>query len=211
MIRIACFSDTHGQHKSKKLQEWFDKNSGDILIYAGDYQLNNFDDGTDFLHWISTTNYRKKVIVFGNHDGNYDILTTEAEKLKDIVILNQGFAKVFGINIFGSPYSPKFLDWWFMKSEPELEQLYAKIPKNTEILITHTPVFGILDEATNGYSLGSWALEDRIKELKKLKYHICGHVHEAHGKYKNGRITYFNGSILDESYKVANFPITFNY
>lgn len=211
MIRIACFSDTHGQHKSPKIIDWFNKNSGDILVYAGDFQLNNFDDGIDFLKWIALTQFRKKVITFGNHDGNYDIFTKEAEKFKDVVILNQEAKKILGINFFASPYSPKFLNWWFMETEPELERLYARIPKNTEILITHTPAYGILDEATNGYSLGSYALKKRIGELQKLKYHICGHVHEAYGKHKNGRLTSINCCVLNATYQVTNFPAVFNY
>ena len=45
MTKIACFSDTHGQHDSKKLNKWFSENTGDILIHAGDFQLTNIVTG----------------------------------------------------------------------------------------------------------------------------------------------------------------------
>lgn len=210
MVKIICFSDTHGQHKSKELNKWFTQHPGDILIFAGDLQLNHFDDGLDFLNWIAGLPFKKKVITFGNHDGNYDILIKEAKKYKnDVVVLNHGKVKLFGINIFGSPYSINFMNWWFMKSEPELDDLYKKIPSDTNILITHTPAFSILDKGVNGYSLGSASLANRIEELPKLKYHICGHIHESYGKEKRGKVTHLNASLLNHEYQLVNLPHIF--
>lgn len=209
MVRIVCFSDSHGQHKAKKLNNWFEKNPADILVFAGDLQLNSLDDGTDFLKWISNTPYTYKIVTFGNHDGNYEIFTNEARKFKDVIILNQKGKRVMGINFFGSPYSLNFYNWWFMKSEKELADLYDKIPNDTQVLITHTPVYGILDKSINGFSCGSESLKDKIEKLPKLKYHICGHIHEGYGKEKHGKITYINGSLLNYRYEMVNEPIKF--
>jgi len=209
MVRIVCFSDTHGQHRAKKLNKWIEQNPADILVFAGDLQLNSLDDGTDFLNWVSGTPYAYKIVTFGNHDGNYDIFTNEARKFKDVIILNQGFKSVLGVRFFASPYSLNFCNWWFMKSETELEDMYSKIPKDTQVLITHTPVYGILDKPINGFSCGSESLKNRIEELPKLKYHICGHIHEGYGKEKQGKITYINGSLLNYKYEMVNVPIKF--
>jgi len=211
MIRIACFSDTHGDHRNPKLVRWFNQNSGDILIFAGDYQINRLDSGIDFLNWISELPFKKKVITFGNHDNNYELVMEESKKHEDIIILNHNKVKLFGINIFASPYSVNFGNWWFMQSEPELEDLYAKIPSDTEILITHSPAKGMLDATLNGYSAGSLALAERIKQLPKLKYHICGHIHEGYGKEKLNGITFYNSSLLNFGYEMTHLPHLFKY
>lgn len=206
MIKITCFSDTHGQHH--KLDEWFGKNSGDILIFSGDLQTNNFDDGTDFVKWFSSLDYRKKIIVFGNHDGNYQMVRDESQKYNNLVLLNHEPVRILGINIFGSPYSVKFGNWWFMETERELERLYNQIPDNTELLITHTPAFGVGD-VVEGISVGSYSLKKRTEKLKKLKYHVFGHIHEGYGTERIGKITHVNGSLMDERYRAVNQPINF--
>ena len=210
LTKIVAFSDIHGQI-SNKLTQWFFNHPGDILIFAGDIQKNHFDRGEDFLFWIYNLPYTHKVITFGNHDGNFQDITDTAKKYEDIYILNHDSIIIDGIKIFGSPYSLPFLNWWFMKTEPELEKVYAQIPDDTNILVTHGGAFGILDETINGITTGSLSLANRITELKKLKYHISGHIHEAAGKLKVGRVTHINASILDERYRLVNDPVVINY
>lgn len=208
MKKITCFSDTHGKHR--ELSSWFEKNSGDILIYAGDYQKNSFDDGVDFLNWFASLPFSKKVLTFGNHDSNWEIVTHEARKFKSVIVLNQDYANVLGVKIFASPYSVKFGNWWFMKTEPELEELYAKIPNSTKVLVTHSPAFNTVDACSNGWLAGSKALADRINELPNLKYHVCGHIHEAYGMVKKNGLTYINAASMDELYHVVHEPFSFS-
>lgn len=210
-MKIVAFSDLHGQY-SKALDKWFNENPGDILFFAGDLQLNHSDDGKKFIEWLSKLPYKDKVVIFGNHDGNYEYTLEYASDYSDIHILNNESVEVQGIKIFGSPNSVKFLDWWFMKSEAELAEIYSKIPEDTDILVTHCPPFSILDCTDNGDYAGSLALFDRIQQLKNLKYHLLGHIHENSGKwFKKGNTTFYNCSVLDENYKFKNFPIMFEY
>ena len=210
MLNVSCFSDTHGQHRNAQLNRWFENNPGDILIFAGDLQKNISDNGLDFLQWFSELPYKKKVLTFGNHDWNHQQITERANDYKDLYVLNQTSVKLMGVRIFASPYSLPFCNWWFMKPETELEDLYAKIPENTDILVTHTPAFETLDECENGYNLGSMSLRDRVAELKKLKVHVVGHCHEAYGRNKYKNLTSYNGSVLDSKYRLVHSPITFN-
>jgi len=209
-MRIVVFSDIHGQI-SNKLTQWFFDHPGDILAFAGDIQKNHFDYGEGFLYWLNELPYTHKVITFGNHDGNWQDITALAKQYPSIHILNHDTITIDGIKIFASPYSLPFREWWFMKTEQELRELYRQIPDDVNILITHGAAFGILDEAMDGRNTGSISLAKRITELKKLKYHISGHIHEAAAKVKLGKVTYINASILDERYRIVNNPIIINY
>jgi len=210
LTKIVAFSDLHGQI-SNKLTQWFFNHPGDILVFAGDIQKNHFDYGEGFLYWLNELPYTHKVITFGNHDGNWADITTLAKSYNSVTILNHDAIVIDGIKIFGSPYSLPFREWWFMKTEQELRELYRQIPDDVNILITHGAAFGILDEAIGGRATGSTSLLKRIAELKKLKYHISGHIHENFGKLKVGRVTHINASILDERYRVVNDPVVINY
>jgi Icc-related predicted phosphoesterase len=210
-VKITCLSDTHGQHNSKKLNKWLAENSGDILIFAGDLQLNQYDDGKNFLSWMNDLSYKYKLMTFGNHDCNFQIIIDESKKYKNLFVLNHEFINIEGINIFGSPYSLPFLNWWFMKTESELGELYKLIPDNTNILFTHGCPFGILDKTEGGVLTGSKSLLNRIKELKDLKYCISGHIHEQYGKVKYDNVEFINASLLEEKYRLINTPIIIDY
>jgi Icc-related predicted phosphoesterase len=210
MTKIACFSDIHGQ-MSKKIAGWAINNPGDILVFAGDIQMNQTDDGKEFLAWTHSLPFESKVITFGNHDSNSELITEEARNYKDIVILNHQSAVIAGIKIFASPYSLPFGSWWFMAPESELEKLYADIPEDTEILVTHGGAFEILDKTVRGDNTGSVALRDRINELPNLKYHVHGHIHENYGEQKENNVMHINCSVLNEAYKLKNNPIIFYY
>jgi Icc-related predicted phosphoesterase len=218
-MKFIALSDTHGQHRSKKLNKFLNENLADVLLFAGDLQCNHFDDGLDFLDWLHNLPYKYKVMIFGNHDGNFEYVVEKAKEYNDIVILNNNFVIIENITIWGSPYSLPFLDWWFMKPDIELEEIYKTIPYNTNIILTHTPAFGILDMTNNKVLTGSISLLNRIKNLNTLnylKYHICGHIHEQSGtcemnnflELKN--VNFINASVLNEKYQLVHDPIIFN-
>lgn len=210
MASIISFSDLHGQY-SKKLNEWFISNPADVLLFAGDLQLNKYDDGSKFLSWIDKLPYEHKICIFGNHDSNFLNVLQEIKQYKNIHFLNNESINIDGINIWGSPYSVQFMNWWFMKSEDELEKIYKNIPEDTNILLTHTPPFGILDKTVGGINIGSKSLLDRIQELSNLKYHLFGHCHENFGVAKINKTIFMNASMLDEKYSFVNMPISFEY
>jgi Icc-related predicted phosphoesterase len=203
----VAFSDLHGQY-SKKLTRWFNEHPADILLFAGDLQLNGYDDGSFFLQWLNSLPYKHRVMIFGNHDGNYDYTMEEAKKYTSIHILNNESIIVDGIKIWGSPYSVQFGEWWFMKPDNELYDIYKNIPDDTDIVMTHTPAFGVLDKTIDGINAGSIQLRFRIDELNNLKYHVAAHIHEGYGMEK-GTATFINCSILDEKYRLVNDPVMF--
>ena len=211
MTKIICFSDTHGLHRAEKLNVWFHNNPGDILLFAGDAQRNELDDGTDFIDWLHTLPYTHKVAIFGNHDFNSKNMSFQSDFYDDIKILNQNIVYVEGIKIFGSPFSPKYGNWCFMKEDFELKKLYQEIPQDTKILITHSPAFGILDKTCEGFNAGSKSLLEKIEDLRFLRYHICGHIHEAYGIEMMGIRDSINASVVDENYVLKNLPVVVDY
>jgi len=69
LLRIVLISDTHMQHQKLVMPQ------GDLLIHAGDFtnrgrakEIKEFDD------WLGGLNYQYKVVVYGNHDTETDIL-----------------------------------------------------------------------------------------------------------------------------------------
>jgi Icc-related predicted phosphoesterase len=212
-MKIVVFSDIHGQ-QSKKLTQWFNNNPADLLLFAGDLQANQTGDyGIQFIEWFHELPYKDKIMVFGNHDGHYMSVINHVinKKYNDIRILIDGAIKIKGIKIFGSPHSVEFGSWWFMKKDDELEELWKKIPDDTDILITHGPPFGILDITINNSTTGSKTLLKRVNELKNLRYHIFGHIHESYGRININGKTFINASLLNEKYQMVNEPMIINY
>jgi hypothetical protein len=62
-----------------------------------------------------------------------------------------------------------------------LTDTYARIPADTEILLTHTPPYEVLDTTRRGKNAGCDVLAARLEELQACRLHLFGHIHEAHG------------------------------
>jgi hypothetical protein len=113
------------------------------------------------------------------------------------------------IKIWGSPWQPEFYNWAFNlpKNGEELKSKWDMIPEGVDILITHGPAWGILDdvEGNRNVHLGCELLAEKIKQIKP-KIHICGHIHSGHGHYFDGHTHYFNASALNEQYLYSHKP-----
>jgi Icc-related predicted phosphoesterase len=91
----------------------------------------------------------------------------------------------------------------------EINRVCNQIHEDTDILITHGPAWGILDEVRPAWKkghLGCEGLAKRIEEVKP-KIHIFGHIHDGYGKKKVGKTTFVNASICTEDYEPTNKPI----
>ena len=207
--KIICFSDSHGWNHNHILNKWFKNNPADILLFAGDYQRNNQDTGEDFVEWIAELPCKHKIIIPGNHDGNFDIVREKCKNYNNIHFIVHDSVEIEGIKFFCSAYSRIFGQWWFMESEDVLAYLYEKIPNDVEILVTHTPPFDKLDLTIQGVKAGSTSLNNRISELSKLKYSIFGHIHESKNETMVDEIQYINCSVVNELYELVNEPYIF--
>lgn len=212
---VTLISDTHDQHRSVNLP------GGDLLIHTGDFMTSGYSksQAEDFFKWMEYQDYDDIVFIAGNHDR---IMQNEPDAMKGILdgykcidYLEDTELVLYGdgpngdlpennIRIYGSPWQPEFYDWAFNlpRNGDVLKSKWDAIPTNTDILLTHGPAWGILDEVYNrrGVHLGCELLTERIAVVKP-KIHVCGHIHSGHGYYFDGTTHFFNASVLNESYK----------
>lgn len=200
-LKIDCISDTHGKHKKIALP------GGDILIHAGDVSgRGHSGEILPFLDWYAEQDYSHIILIPGNHDFGFE---KEPERYvkecadRNITLLNDSGCIVEGIKIHGSPVQPWFYDWAFNRQRgADIKRHWDLIPEDTEILVTHGPPYGILDDANGRGYVNHVGCEELYKKVvqTKVKLHIFGHIHEGAGyKYLDGK-TYVNASSLDGMY-----------
>ncbi len=206
-MKIVCISDTHGLHDKIVLPE------GDMIIHAGD--CTNFGSTAqviEFLDWFSQLNYKYKIFIAGNHDFFFEeqeeyIIEALLGLYPEVTYLEDSGIIIESIKIWGSPYTPTFFNWAFMRDRGnEIKQHWDEIPNDTDILITHGPPMRILDTTSEYKNVGCEDLLSAINKIKP-KYNIFGHIHGSYGTYKDCNTTFVNASICDEKYNPINKPI----
>ena len=209
MQKIVIIADTHTFHNKVILPK------GDILIHAGDLEIRSALELQIIIEWFESLDFKHIIWIGGNHDFYLEQLYNSniipANIPENIhYLINTGIT-IEGIKFWGSPFSSQFGNWAFMEHYNELKEIWDTIPSDTDIVITHCPAFGILDQLQQSFiSVGCPALRDKLKEIKP-KYHICGHIHEAYGVYQDEHTTYINASLLDEYYAMVNEPVEIDY
>jgi Icc-related predicted phosphoesterase len=212
MPRIVCLSDTHNCH------ELIDVPDGDILIHAGDATIQGTDyEIEQFLAWFTRWPHPHKIFVAGNHDWLYETDNRRARLMTahfNIKYLQDSFIEIEGLKIYGSPWQPRFFDWAFnLNRGPELAEKWALIPLDTDILITHGPPNGILDEVERRFGIertGCEELRSRVETLARfgnLRLHIFGHIHCAYGEDERFGVRFVNASTCDEQYAPTQPPV----
>lgn len=205
-MKISCISDTHGVcHKQLKIKDV------DLIIHAGDVSNRGLKtEVTEFLEWFSDQD-GDKIFIAGNHDFFFQYKKEEIDELisryPSVTYLMDESTEFEGLKIYGSPWQPWFYDWAFnLRRGSEIAEKWAKIPNELDILVTHGPAYGILDETVRGEKVGCEELLKKINEVKP-KYHISGHLHESYGQFKGENTIFLNASVLDEKYRFKNQPI----
>jgi Predicted phosphoesterases, related to the Icc protein len=206
-LKFVAFSDSHSRHHNLRLPK------GDVLICAGDISYRGKkEEVVDFLEWFKIQKHKYKIFIAGNHDFFFEkAKATEISKIipDNIIYLKDSGVEIEGINIWGSPVTPWFFNWAFNRHRgKDIKKHWDLIPENTELLITHGPVYGYLDQVINEENVGCKDLLERVKEVKP-KVHVCGHVHESYGSIKRGGVQFINCSVLNELYELVNKPIVF--
>lgn len=175
--RIFAFSDTHGTHRQLKIPA-----DTEILICAGDAVEDNLPGGEydDFLEWFKCQAGKYKIFVPDNHELSFGINAAYGIRpifLKHGIILMEDAMDDFDGITIGSISSNSIIE-------------SDDIPLNLDILVTHYPPFGILDDR-----LGSIEILNFVMKAKP-EYHLFGHVHSTGGQMSKSETTkYINISI----------------
>lgn len=210
-LRIYHIGDTHGNHDLLKVPSNIDMiiHSGDESNYLNPYK--NEPETRDFLEWYGNLDIKYKVFVAGNHSTAIckNLITRKEIEEKGIIYLENEEVVIEGYKIWGSPFSPTFGNWAFMKSRNTINRLWDNIPDDTDILITHSPPQGVLDLTYHGVELkqvGCSALMKRVMKIKP-KLHLFGHIHNTQEGLQNAGTTrlstlpetlFSNGSVVTD-------------
>lgn len=214
-IKIVVISDTHTYHDRITLPE------GDMLIHAGDFSFTgNPYELESFNNWFDKQDFKYKIAIYGNHELTLDpkknVYYKECrELLTSGIWLKESSVEIEGIKIWGSPATPEFMNWAFNYERGEdIKKIWDQIPE-CDILITHGPPFGILDQSSrNGEHLGDRDLLNAIQRVKP-QLSIHGHIHGGYGRvdeYISGhKTTFLNASICNEAYQPINSPFVIHF
>jgi Icc-related predicted phosphoesterase len=200
-------SDTHLRHKVFPLQV----PEADILIHSGDACLNGTAyEFREFMEWFGSLKARiAKIFVAGNHDVLFEKQAAFARSLipKEVTYLQDDPVEIEGLKIYGSPWQPEFCDWSFnLPRGHRLREKWNKIPRDTDVLVTHGPPMGVLDLNYDGEHVGCADLRDVVERVKP-RLHVFGHIHGDYGQAKLGRTLFVNASICDEAYRPIHDPV----
>lgn len=203
-ITIDCVSDLHGSYPTLP--------GGDLLIVAGDCTARDkVPEWVAFFEWIGAQKYTKKILIGGNHDRFLTQCPPGSEMNDDGTemydyLLDSG-TEFEGIKIWGSPWTPTFGEWHFMKERgKEITQVWNLIPDDTQILITHGPPMDILD-TVDYVNKGCLDLLMCVNRLPRLKLHVFGHIHEGYGILTKDKKIFVNASHMDRDYRPVNKPV----
>ncbi|RSL88716.1 hypothetical protein CEP52_015126 [Fusarium oligoseptatum] len=188
-ISVVCVSDTHCAQPEVP--------DGDVLLHAGDLtNRGSFEELQEQLDWLNTMPHRYKVVIGGNHDKLLDaeyvrqfpdrICEDEGTSRSDldwgdIVYLHNSsttlrFANGRRLKVYGSPLTECCGTWAFQY--PPIRQVWAgTVPDDTDILLTHGPPRGHLDNGGKG-------CPQLLKEVCRVRPRLVvfGHIHVGAGQ-----------------------------
>ena len=198
-MRICALSDTHGTYPIHECLEGL-SHYCDTLVHAGDFtggwvnrtnrQLIDITHRRSFHKFVQELvyvqkiyNFKNIIVVPGNHD---QIVQLEQRKCKAYfadhgihMLVDEGIV-IDGVKFYGTPWTNEFFNWYYMMPDKRLMLPFEAIDKDTDVLISHGPPYGILDQDMNDEHLGSRSL---LEVLGRNDHHIShcvfGHIHES--------------------------------
>jgi Icc-related predicted phosphoesterase len=181
-----------------------------------------------FLKWLSKQPFKYKIFIAGNHDRFLEDKRLIAEDIisryqdNGIVYLKNSSFECEGLKFYGTPHQPYFGGWAFNVPDfNKLVYIYQQIPDDVDILLTHCPPYGILDQShyptysnpTGENHLGS--MELKVVLAEKNLYNNAprvvafGHIHGDGGKMLQvGDTLYINAALCNEDNDPINNIIT---
>lgn len=212
-MKIVAISDVHGRQNKITIPEC------DILISCGDYSFRGEHHMVrDYHKWLDKQPAKHIISVQGNHEvmvqRDFQLMKAAAvEMCPRVHFVEEGLVEVEGIRIWCSAWTPFFHDWAYNAFRgPDIQAHWDLIPNDIQILVTHGPPAGVLDETirANGDPTGEHVgCEDLAEAIRRVKpdLHFFGHIHCGHGQLHRDGVSYYNVSICDEMY-VASNPVT---
>lgn len=194
-MEIVHISDTHGNHSNLNLPR------GDVLVHSGDFSDTSYEIETaSFLDWFRVQPFEHKILIGGNHDAT--LSECKGEELshynfEGIHYLNETELMIDGLKFYGSPRTPCEFSMAFVYLESEAQHEWNNLPADVDVLITHGPVYGVLDA-----EFGCKKLKAKVEQMTNLKAHLFGHIHEAAGLLKLEETIFSNAALTMQTIKL---------
>jgi Icc-related predicted phosphoesterase len=182
-MRLACTSDTHGQHASIRVPEC------DVFVHAGDFtRRGRPSEALHFLDWLAAQPARHKLVTPGNHDRcserEPEWFAEEAAQ-RGVSLLIDCEQVCEGVRFWGSPVTPRFRNMAFNRDRgAAIRSHWERIPEGIDVLVTHGPPRGIGDRMLLGAHVGCQDLRAELERIQP-RVHVFGHIHEAFGHYRS--------------------------
>lgn len=211
MKRIWHISDTHTHEKMLSIPE-----NIDWLIFSGDESnyndARNHNECLDFLEWLEKVEIPVKIMIAGNHSFAIEkrLVTKKEIEKRGVIYLENSEIVIDGIKIFGTPYTPSFGNWNFMKDRSKMHKVWDVMSKDVDVIISHGPPKGILDltyDRNNNLEMcGDSNIKTRLlKEEFSPSLFCFGHLHNCQDiinagivKLSEYDITFSNGSVVTD-------------
>lgn len=199
-LKILHISDTHGFHNQFSPYTW---DNVDVVVHSGDCSnvmspYLNEHEVRNFIEWYKHVPVQYKIYVAGNHDTSIERRCVTKQDFTDngIIYLENEEVVIEGVKFYGSPITPTFGAWAFMKKREKTHEVWQMIPDDTDVLIVHGPPKGIrdlsYDRNGNLEFCGDESLVKRCRKLGDTLQLVCfGHIHNMEGVLYNQGVSQY--------------------
>lgn len=192
-MRILHISDTHDCHHRLR-----DLPAADVLVHSGDFcMVGSEAEAIDFMNWLCDLPYAHKIFICGNHDDCMYGANISGLDPNVRYLCNSG-VEIDGVKFYGVPMFTG--DCVTDRQKCNID----RIPSDTDVLITHSPAYGILDFDDN-INYGDEYLLTKVVDVHP-HLHLFGHIHARNGVVNEHGITFSNGAIMNSDYSKLSNP-----
>ena len=122
--------------------------------------------------------HRTKIFVAGNHETNFPKQSREHTAVllaPSCIYLEDASITVSGIHFYGSPWNVLRHNSFaraFSISYSSLPAHWREIPQDTDVLVTHSPAYGVSDLGSNKHMLNTTRYCDLCQDYHKVFTHF---------------------------------------
>jgi len=189
-MRIVAVADTHTFEADLGVIP-----DGDVFIHAGDLlRRGTLAELSAVSAWIRSLPHEHKLVIAGNHDWCFTDSRATCEQMlgEGVTYLEDQGMRIGGLQFWGSPWQPEYNDWAFnLPRGAALAEKWARIPRETDVLITHGPPRGYGDRSPIGRRIGCEELLPAVHRVAPT-LHLFGHIHQDGGFWRAGGISFAN-------------------
>lgn len=231
-MKLTIISDTHNRHAEIEMPavDPATGKAGDLLVHCGDATVRGeVDETLAFADWLAE---RAKDYAYGALfvPGNHDLIFRDRPQFAselmrgNVHVETHGPVDVGGRRIFASSWTPSMragrpTRWAFHydRGSRAAGLRWADVPDDAEILVTHGPPLGILDDSGPEYLHQNAGCHELLAAVARLNLrgalglHCFGHIHTGHGRLRwnqqdAGRLLFVNAAVVGNDYEPAGRP-----